>query len=144
MFSKACEYGIRATIYIGQQSQIGVRVSLVDIANQVDSPMAFTAKILQKLVHNNIVDSLKGPNGGFEIAEKHMKTVKLIHIVQAIDGENLYTRCGLGLKECSELKPCPIHDQYKVVKEKLIHLLRHTSIYDLTNDLSTGLTFLKT
>jgi Rrf2 family transcriptional regulator, iron-sulfur cluster assembly transcription factor len=144
MFSKACEYGIRATIYIGQQSQNGKRVSLADIANQVDSPVAFTAKILQKLVHNDIVDSLKGPTGGFEVSETHMKTVKLIHIVKAIDGEHLFTRCGLGLKECSELKPCPIHDQYKVVKEKLIHLLQHTSIYDLANGLSSGHTFLKT
>ena len=50
MFSKACEYGIRASIYIASQTQIGNRVSLVDVVKKIESPEAFTSKILQKLV----------------------------------------------------------------------------------------------
>lgn len=37
------------------------------IAEQINSPVAFTAKILQKLVKSNIVCSVKGKHGGFEI-----------------------------------------------------------------------------
>ena len=37
MFSKACEYGIRAVVYIAEQSQNDTRVSLKDIARQIDS-----------------------------------------------------------------------------------------------------------
>jgi Rrf2 family iron-sulfur cluster assembly transcriptional regulator len=70
MFSKACEYAIRATIYIALQSQESKRVTLKDIAKEIDSPEAFTAKIMQQLVKRGIVDSLKGPTGGF-VMEPH-------------------------------------------------------------------------
>ena len=46
MFSKACEYGIKATIHISHQSQQGHRVSLKAVAKAIDFPIAFTAKIL--------------------------------------------------------------------------------------------------
>ena len=70
MFSKACEYGIKATIYIAMQSMQNSRVSLKDIAKEIDSPVAFTAKILQQLARNKIVESVKGPTGGFQIEKK--------------------------------------------------------------------------
>lgn len=85
IFSKACEYGIRATIYIDQQSLNHNRVSLKSIANEIDSPEAFTAKILQMLAKNGIVNSNRGARGGSEIKLNKMKTTKLIDIVLAID-----------------------------------------------------------
>ena len=57
MFSKACEYGIKASIHISQQSQQGERVSLKSVAKAIDSLIAFTAKILQSLANNNIIAS---------------------------------------------------------------------------------------
>ncbi|MBO6828795.1 MAG: Rrf2 family transcriptional regulator [Muricauda sp.] len=102
MFSKACEYGIRSAVYIALQSLEGRRVSVGEIAEEIDSPVAFTAKILQQLTRNNIVRSVKGPHGGFEIEREDMDTVKLNMIVKAIDGDKIYMGCGLGLKECNE------------------------------------------
>ncbi len=143
MFSKACEYGIKASIYITQQSINGNRVSLKDIAKEVDSPEAFTAKILQQLVREKIIDSLKGPNGGFTVDSKKIKTLKLSKIVSAIDGDSIYMGCGLGLKECSESRPCPVHDKFKAIREELRKMLENTTLYELSLGLSDGLTFLK-
>ncbi|MEQ9438677.1 MAG: Rrf2 family transcriptional regulator [Cyclobacteriaceae bacterium] len=67
MFSKACEYGIRSTIYVARQSLEDKRASQKDISREIDSPVAFTAKILQQLVRNNILSSVMGPTGGFHI-----------------------------------------------------------------------------
>ncbi|MDX1365867.1 MAG: Rrf2 family transcriptional regulator, partial [Arenibacter latericius] len=61
MFSKACEYGIKATLFIAQKSLNQQRVSLKEIASEIDSPIAFTAKILQSLARSGMVDSHKGP-----------------------------------------------------------------------------------
>ncbi len=143
MFSKACEYGIRASIYIAGQAHHGRRVSLKNIAVQIGSPEAFTAKILQLLSKNNLVDSVKGPNGGFGIDKKKISSIKLSQIVLAIDGDSIYKNCGLGLKECSEKSPCPVHHQYKVIRSGLISMLEHTSLAELSSGLKTGLTFLK-
>ncbi len=67
MFSKACEYAIRAAIFIASESERGRRSSLKDIAREIDSPEAFTAKTLQKLTRSGIIVSTKGAQGGFEV-----------------------------------------------------------------------------
>jgi Rrf2 family iron-sulfur cluster assembly transcriptional regulator len=143
MFSKACEYGIRAAIYIAGQSMQDKRVRLKDISKKIDSPEAFTAKVLQMLAKNNIIKSVKGPNGGFDIDKKQMVKIKLSDIVYAIDGDSIYRGCGLGLKECSEKRPCPVHDKFKSIREELTSMLETTSIYELSIGLKDGLTFLK-
>mgnify|MGYP002795095927 CR=1 FL=1 len=143
MFSKACEYGIRATIYIAMQSMQGFRVNLKDISKEIDSPVAFTAKILQQLAKNDIIKSVKGPTGGFEIDKKDIDSIKLIHIVSAIDGDKIFSGCGLGLKECNEEFPCPVHFQFKEIRDNLKKMSSETSIYELANGLEVGLTFLK-
>ncbi|WP_215225708.1 RrF2 family transcriptional regulator [Echinicola shivajiensis] len=143
MFSKACEYAIRAVLYIATQSEQGRRTSLKDISKEIDSPEAFTAKILQQLSKNNVLLSIKGPNGGFEIPDDTMERVKLIEIVRIIDGDQLFTGCALGLKACNEDKPCPLHNEFLGIRTNIHQLLETTTIKKLVNDLELGLTFLK-
>lgn len=143
MFSKACEYGIKATIFIADQTILMNRVSLKDIANEIDSPEAFTAKILQQLARNNIIDSVKGQTGGYEIQKEHLATIKLSHIVTAIDGDSILTDCALGLKKCSEAQPCPVHHKFKKIREALKTMLENTSLLELSNRSKQGLTYLK-
>ncbi len=137
------EYGIRATIHISHQSQKGERVSLKAVAKAIDSPVAFTAKILQSLANSNIIASTKGPTGGYEIPKNKQAKIKLYHIVKAIDGDKIYNSCGLGLKQCNEQKPCPIHFKFIAIREDLKIMLKSTTIYELTNGLHNGLAFLK-
>jgi len=143
MFSKACEYGIKATIYIAMQSLEGRRVSLKEIAKKVDSPTAFTAKILHQLAKNDILDSTKGPAGGFQIEKERIDEIKLADIVFAIDGDSIYEGCGLGLTKCNAEKPCPVHDKFVVIRDELKKMLHNTSLFELATGLETGLTFLK-
>lgn len=143
MFSKACEYGIRATLHIAQQSQKEQRVSLKGIAASIDSPVAFTAKILQQLVHAGVLHSVKGPSGGFEMTPQQLNDAKLSQVVLAIDSDQIYRGCGLGLKTCDENHPCPVHDQFKLVRDELQKMLETTSIRELANGLNEGLTFLR-
>ncbi|MFT0713446.1 RrF2 family transcriptional regulator [Flagellimonas lutimaris] len=143
MFSKACEYGIRAAVYVTLQSLEGRRVGVNEISEEIDSPIAFTAKILQQLTRNNIIHSVKGPNGGFEIDPEDMNSAKLSMIVKAIDGDKIYTGCGLGLKECNAQKPCPLHDKFLDIRNNLSTMLTSTSLYELATGLEVGLTYLK-
>jgi Rrf2 family protein len=143
MFSKACEYGIRATIYIAMQSLEGNRVNLKEIAAAINSPVAFTAKILQQLVKNNIVESVKGAKGGFQIERSKIDSIKLNQIVAAIDGDKIFKGCALGLNECNESLPCPVHFKFKEIRDNLERMTLETSIYELATGLEVGLTFLK-
>lgn len=143
MFSKTCEYAIRASIYIADQSRIGNRVGIKEIANSIGSPEAFTGKILQQLSKAQIIDSTKGPSGGFSINTKKLSSLNLSHIVNAIDGDSIYKGCGLGLSECSELKPCPVHHKFKKVRNELKNMLENTSVLELSKNLEKGLSFLQ-
>lgn len=143
MFSKSCEYAIKATIFIASKCCEGRKVGLKEIAESIDSPLAFTAKILQKLTKNKIVNSTKGVNGGFEIFKKDLSKIKLIQIVTAIDGNNVFLGCGLGLGNCSEEHPCPVHHKFKKVKEDLASMLEETSLEELAQDVRLGTSFLK-
>lgn len=143
MFSKTCEYGIRATIFIASQSLEDNRLSLKEIANEIESPVAFTAKILQQLVRNGILDSVMGPTGGFQIDKNRIDEIKLSQIVDILDGDSIYRGCGLGLRECNALEPCPVHDKFVHIRKELKQMLENTSIYELAAGLEIGLTFLK-
>lgn len=143
IFSKASEYGIRAAIYVAQQSLDDKRSSLKDIAKEIDSPEAFTAKILQKLVKSGIIYSIKGATGGFEVDVKRMKKTKLADIVIAIDGEINDKNCVLGLKKCSEIHPCPVHYKYKFIKKDLLEMINRTNLAEMSNSLNDGLSCLK-
>jgi Rrf2 family protein len=143
MFSKTCEYGIRATIFIASQSYQDKRVGLKDIAKKIDSPEAFTAKILQILARNHIIHSIKGVGGGFEIPKDTMNQIKLAQIVTAIDGDTVFTGCGLGLSQCSEDHPCPVHDKFKIIRNELATMLENTNLEELALGIKSGDTFLR-
>lgn len=141
MFSKACEYAIRAMIYILRASSGGSRVGIKDIAKKTDTPEPFVAKVLQELARRGIVGSIKGPNGGFFLDPKG-KAIPLIEIVRAIDGDHLFVSCGLGIKNCSEKRPCPIHYEYKEIRDGIIRMLRDNTVQELAEGLAEGQTFL--
>lgn len=143
MFSKACEYGIKASTYIALQSLQDRRVSLNEISKEVGSPTAFTAKILHQLAKSQILDSTKGPTGGFQISKSRIDTIKLSDIVFAIDGDSIYEGCGLGLDKCNARKPCPVHDKFAAIREELKQMLQNTSLFELATGLEVGLTYLK-
>ncbi|WP_346882653.1 Rrf2 family transcriptional regulator [uncultured Algibacter sp.] len=143
MFSKTCEYGIKATLSIAQKSQWGERIGLTDIATAIDSPTAFTAKILQTLVKANIINSVKGPKGGFEIDKEKLHQINLKQIVKAIDGDKLFIGCALGLKECNEKKPCPMHNEFVSIRDQINVTLEASNLLDTALNLNLGLTVLK-
>ncbi|OYX28059.1 MAG: transcriptional regulator [Flavobacteriales bacterium 32-35-8] len=143
MFSKACEYGIKASIFIAINSFEDKRVSPKEIAKEINSPEAFTAKILQALVRHKVINSVKGAYGGFEVNKNELKHIKLSQIVKAIDGDNIYNGCGLGLEKCDENHPCPVHEKFKEVRNELKHMLENTSLEELALDIKSGVSFLK-
>lgn len=142
MFSKTCEYAIRAMIFIAQKSKEGKKISIKEIAKGIDSPEYFIAKILQNLSKKGLVQSIKGPNGGFYFDENE-PICTLADIVRTIDGEKLFDACGLGLKQCSEDHPCPIHNEFKNIKAATKRMLEHAKLNGFADELDQCLTFLK-
>ncbi|PZX65977.1 RrF2 family transcriptional regulator [Hydrotalea sandarakina] len=142
MFSKTCEYAIRAILFIAQKSKQGVKVSIKDVAKGIDSPEFFLGKILQELSRKGIVKSLKGPTGGFYLDDESMQ-YSLADVVIAIDGDKIFNGCGLGLKQCSEKQPCPIHKEFKKIRSDIFKLLENSKLGEFNDLLDKRLAVLK-
>lgn len=143
MFSKACEYAIKAMIYVAIKSNLHAKAGLTDIATEINSPVSFTAKILQKLVKAQLLDSLKGPTGGFVLTQEKASMIRLSHVVSAIDGDTVYMGCGLGFNDCNDSRPCPVHHKFKLIRNELKYMLEETTIARLTSDINNGVSFLR-
>ena len=142
MFSKSTEYALRAVIYIARESTKDSKLGIAEIADSIDSPRSFTAKILQLLTADNkIISSVRGPHGGFYISEK-AKKLPVRSILKAMGDDEMLGQCVLGLKKCSDVKPCPMHMQYKVIKEQLINLFENKTIADLAGEMADGNSFI--
>jgi Rrf2 family protein len=116
MFSKTCQYAIRAVIYIASNSNEAKSIGVKDIAESLNVPQQFLSKILQQLVRHNLLSSVKGPNGGFFLTEQN-RNCSLLQIVECIDGAMVLNSCILGLPSCSLTNPCPLHHQFFACRE---------------------------
>ena len=130
MLSLSCKAGIKAVIFLGSRFESGDKSGIKEISKHINENEHTVGKILQKLVKNNIIKSVKGPNGGFYITQKQ-KSQPIINIVEAIDGKDVFKQCGLGLTKCSESRPCPFHNDFKPVRE----LFKNMCIEKKVNDL---------
>ena len=137
MFSRACEYAFQAVLYITVHTNNGVRVGVKEIADAQNIPLPFLSKILQKLVKAKILTSTKGPRGGFALNDTPDK-ITLLHIVDVIDGLKIFERCGIGLKHCSDSAPCPIHQEFMLVKSDIRMLLSTKTLESLAKDFKKG------
>lgn len=142
MFSKTCEHAIRAMIFIAQKSLTGEKTGTREIARAVDSPEHFIAKILQDLSRKGLVRSLKGPAGGFFHDERTLNR-PIADIVKAVDGDSLFKSCALGLRQCSESHPCPLHEEFKKFRTGISGLLEKTTLSKISDGLEKNLVFLK-
>ena len=139
MFSKACEYALKIMIYLCAQEE-GKLAGLRDISAANGSPEAYTAKILQQLVKSGLLQSLRGPTGGFKVVNR---PITLLEVVTAIDGEGIVKNCVLGLEECSADHPCPIHDKFSAIRDHLKGVLSTTHLDDAKKGVIEGKLFLK-
>jgi Rrf2 family transcriptional regulator, iron-sulfur cluster assembly transcription factor len=125
IISQACKYGLRAMVHLAQHSEEPVLSR--DIAKELQIPEHFLAKILQDLSKNKLLLSFKGRGGGFKLA-RQPQSIKLLEVVEAIDGPQFGQGCLLGLPECRDEAPCPLHYQWSDIKGSILHMLEQTSI----------------
>jgi Rrf2 family protein len=124
-------------LFVAQKSRDDIKAGVKEIAKAIDAPEPFIAKILQDLARQGLVLSAKGPAGGFYLDASGLKQT-LADIVYAIDGDKLFTGCGLGLKSCSAKRPCPIHDDFVSIRKQIKSVLESTTLSDHKRALELG------
>lgn len=131
IYSSACEYAIRAMVFLAARHEEGEeRVKLKDIARAEELPSPFLSSILQRLVMEGILRSQRGPTGGYSL-EYPPDEITLFHIKAAVDGTREFEECAVGLTTCSDRTPCPLHDSWKPIRERIRSYLEKTTLADM-------------
>lgn len=125
-FSKKCEYALQAILLMAVSVHDSV-FPAEDISKKLNIPKEFISKILQSLTDSGIVESKKGKSGGFKLA-KYPSKIKLIDIVEAIDGLESFNTCILGFPKCSSENPCPLHDKWGELRTKAYEMLSQENL----------------
>jgi Rrf2 family transcriptional regulator, iron-sulfur cluster assembly transcription factor len=129
LYSKTCEYAIRALVYMAGKPE-GAFTTVQEIAQEEGLPPYFLSKILQTLARCRILDSAKGPSGGFALLRPKSE-ILLKDIVYAVDGEDAYARCAVGFMDCNEDTPCPMHEIWSHVRGQIVEYMESTSLAQL-------------
>ena len=129
LYSRPCEHAIRATAYLARQPK-GRLVPVGEIARAEGIPVPFLSRILYNLARAGLLRSKKGPGGGFELARPAHK-ITLRDIVATVDGLEAFQQCAVGLARCSDEMPCPLHDMWKELRQRISGYLERISLTDM-------------
>lgn len=137
MLTKSSEYSIRALVFVQLVNWENRRPGVKEIAEEIDAPTAFTAKILHILTTHQVLLSMKGRGGGFFFPD-NQTDLTLFDVLMITEGDRLFTKCGFGLKNCSDANPCPLHEEYAKIRESLLQLARSETITSLAKKIKEG------
>ena len=129
IFSKKCELALQAVLFLSIKKE-KIIFNASEISNELKVPKEFVSKMLQILTESGIIGSKKGKNGGFYLAKQPRK-IKLIEIVAAIDGLDVFNNCVLGFPGCSQDEPCPVHDKWGMLRDEAFKMLSEETLEQL-------------
>ncbi len=129
LYSKGCEYAIRALICAVSSAREG-RFRARDVCERSGIPEAYTRKVLQSLVQGGFLKTVPGPGGGYELT-RSPSALTLLEIIRAVDGEDTFDSCVLGLPNCDQGNPCPLHRMWAEEKARLLAQLDSITLKDL-------------
>jgi Rrf2 family protein len=141
MLSNSSKYALKAVLYLALHTDENNKMMVKDISERINVPKAYIAKLLQELSKRKIISSTKGPKGGFYLNPSN-RNETIIQIIEVIDGKKKMESCLLGLEDCNEQKPCPIHRLISPSRSKMIALLETKTINDMATDLELNKAFL--
>lgn len=136
LLSHRCTYAIRMALSL-VGAPAGTYVPVHEISDRLGTPAAFLSKTAQSLIHAGLLDAKRGAHGGVALA-RSPEAIRLSEIVDAIDGPEALLTCILGLPDCGEATPCPLHDDWAAARTRVRASLATTTLRDAVRGLASG------
>lgn len=125
--SEAASLAMHACTYLAAQN--GEKVSTREIAGILDASEHHLAKVMQRLTRAGLVNSVRGPKGGFRLARNPEK-ITLLEIYEAIEGDFLPSNCLLTTKVCRGEK-CILGNLLKTLNREVMDYLKGTKLSEI-------------
>jgi len=132
IYSKPCEYAIRAMSYLARQGGRDRAARAKQLAEAENLPAPVLGKVLQELARKGLLDSRRGPGGGFRLARRP-ELITLRDVVAAVDGLDGFLECAVGLERCADDAPCPLHDGWKLLRSRMMEYLESITVAQMAD-----------
>ena len=126
--SRTAEHAVRAILHLAVNGPDPVKAA--DLAKHLGAPANYMSKTLHALASAGIVDSRRGPTGGFRLAADP-EELTLARIIEIVDDPAPKDACLVSSARCSERDPCHLHARWKTVSNQVWNPLRSTTVADL-------------
>ncbi len=134
MLSSKSKYGLKALLVLARESDRGP-VLVADLAARESLPRKFLETILLDLKRHRLVESRKGPGGGYFLRRKPSE-VTFGEVIRALDGPLAAVSCVsqtayMPCRECPDEKTCGVRLAMKKVRDATAEILDHTTLADV-------------
>lgn len=130
MISQTAEYALRAIVYLG--NQVGKACTTAQLAEEINAPPSYLAKVMKGLTRAGIVESQRGLHGGFTLA-RNPRDVTILEVVNSVDAFHRIPRCPLG-RPAHTSGLCPLHRRMDNVMAAAEASLDHMTIGEVLEE----------
>ncbi len=124
-------FAVTAMLDLALRDQQGP-VSLAGIGARQGISLSYLEQLFGKLRRHALVESVRGPGGGYRLARGSGK-ISVADIILAVDEPLDATQCG-GMENCREDQRCMTHDLWATLNEKLHEYLNTVTLQNLANE----------
>ncbi len=132
IYSKSCEHVLRIISQVSKKTCEQVFLAK-DICRKARVPESSARKGLQLLVSQGVLKAVPGPGGGYQFSI-HPKKIPLLDVIEALDGKDSYLKCVMGMPQCNHQNPCPMHETWQDLRQRMIIDFKIKSLFDLMKD----------
>jgi len=132
--AKSFEYAVLALKHIEENAN-GSSVTVKEISEKQNIPFELLAKILQKLVKHDFVESIQGKRGGYRLRTSS-ESILLSHIISALDNEVQLTDCSFenaGSEDCARVNDCCIRNPMVNIQSRINNIFENTTLKEIIN-----------
>lgn len=131
--STRAQYAVRAMVDLSLHSE-GRPVSLRDIAQREDIPLNYLEQLFNRLRRGAIVESVRGPGGGYLLARKSSE-IRVGEIVATVEEPLTPVSCmDKGKGRCTRTAACTTHNVWEMLGERIRTFLDSITLEDLVTE----------
>ncbi len=137
LLSQTAEYALRAMAWLAMAPE-SKPVRAADLARATGIPTYYVSKVLRRLVLADLLKSQKGRGGGFSLS-RAPREISFINILSAVDAFPTQGRCAFGWGQCNATDPCPLHNSWSQLDDRIRDWATGTSLGEIANLAPKGL-----
>jgi len=136
LLSQTAEYALRAMAWLATLPE-GKPIRAADLSRATGIPTHYLSKVLRRLVLADLLKSQKGQGGGFSLS-RPPREIPFIEILSAMDAYPTQGRCAFGWGSCDATDPCPLHQAWSHLNERIRDWASNTSLAEIATFTPAG------